>query len=289
MTDLIGGSQHHGAPSPLDVAAAGMVQSRYLMEQGRLVVDKTIEQAIAAYQTSSGARQMPRACGDVGRRERPGRRKTFSMIGQLDITASPAVLASLLATAIFPLVLAVLSRLPGLRERNALQFLASSTIIGGVWLLILSVAAGPAATGAELATSFMILASALLLYLEAWALLSRGYTIGLLLTLFHCKPPITEAELAASYRHGEGLGWIMRHRIGGLIAVRLVRRQDQLIVLTPAGTIVGMDQLHQLRYMLACRTLRKPRQFGSLRRQRDSAVGHVHFPDPKVGNFLGQS
>jgi hypothetical protein len=51
----------------------------------------------------------------------------------------------------------------------------------------------------------MILASALLVYLEIWALLTTGYTIGLLQTLFRCKRPVTDAELAASYRHG-GIG-----------------------------------------------------------------------------------
>src|SRR5260370_12756845 len=68
---------------------------------------------------------------------------------------------------------------------------------------------------AELATSFMILASALIVYLEIWALLSRGYTLGLLLTLFRGEHPMSDAQLAASYRQGEGVGWIMRHRLGG--------------------------------------------------------------------------
>ncbi len=136
-------------------------------------------------------------------------------------------------------MLAVLSRLPGLRERNALQFLAGSAIVIGLWLIALRAAAAPTATGGELATSLMILASTLLVYLEAWALLSRGYTIGLLLTLFRCQHSITDAELAAGYRHGKGLGWIMRHRLGGLISARLVRRQSDLIVLTPTGAIVA--------------------------------------------------
>ena len=85
----------------------------------------------------------------------------------------------------------------------------------------------------------MILASALLVYLEIWALLTTGYAIGLLQTLLHCKRPVTDAELAASYRHG-GLGCIMRSRIGGMISARLVRRQGDLIVLTPGGAIVAI-------------------------------------------------
>ena len=145
------------------------------------------------------------------------------MIGHLDFGAGAAVLISLLAAVLFPVVLAVLSRLPGLRDRNALQFFASSVVVVGFWAVALHAHGGPAATGAELVTSFMILAGAFLVYLEAWALLSRGYTLGLLLTLFRGKCPMTDAELATGYRQGQGLGWIMRHRLGGLLSARLVR------------------------------------------------------------------
>jgi hypothetical protein len=51
---------------------------------------------------------------------------------------------------------------------------------------------------------------------------------------------MTDAELAANYRQGEGVGWIMRHRLGGLMSARLVRRQGDRIVLTPAGAIIGI-------------------------------------------------
>src|SRR6266481_5397706 len=129
-----------------------------------------------------------------------------SMIGHLDFTAGPAVVVALIAAALFPAVLAVLSRLPRLRARNALQFLASSVIV----------------------------------YLEIWALLSRGYTLGLLLTLFRGEQPMSDAQLAASYRQGEGVGWIMRHRLGGLLSAGLVRRQGDGIVLTGTGAIIGI-------------------------------------------------
>jgi hypothetical protein len=161
------------------------------------------------------------------------------VIGHLDFAAGASVLISVLAAGLFPIVLAVLSRLPGLRDRNALQFLASSVAVVALWGIALHAHGGPAATGAELATSFMILASALLVYLEAWAILSRGYTLGLLLTLFRGKRPMTDAELSASYRHGQGLGWIMRHRLGGLLSARLVRRQGDLVILTFPGLVIA--------------------------------------------------
>jgi hypothetical protein len=160
------------------------------------------------------------------------------MLGHLDFTAGAAVVASLVAVALFPAVLAVLARLPRLRDRNALQFLASSVIVIAAWGVALQLM--PASSAADIATALMILAGALLVYLEAWGLLSRGYTLGLLLTLFRAKHPMSDAQLAASYRQGQGVGWIMRHRLGGLMSARLVRRQGDRIVLTPAGTLIGM-------------------------------------------------
>jgi len=51
---------------------------------------------------------------------------------------------------------------------------------------------------------------------------------------------MSDAQLAASYRQGEGVGWIMRHRLGGLLSAGLVRRQGDRVVLTPTGTIIGI-------------------------------------------------
>ena len=44
------------------------------------------------------------------------------MLGHLDFTAGAAVVTSLVAAAVFPAVLAVLARVPRLRDRNALSF-----------------------------------------------------------------------------------------------------------------------------------------------------------------------
>ena len=162
------------------------------------------------------------------------------MTGHLDFTAGAAVVSALVAAALFPAVLALLARLSRLRARNALQFLATSVIVVVLWVIALCVPGLRASSAAELATSFMMLACALIIYLEIWALLSRGYTLGLLLTLFRGKAPMSDAQLAASYRQGEGVGWIMRHRLGGLLSARLVRRQGDRVVLTGAGALIGI-------------------------------------------------
>jgi hypothetical protein len=119
----------------------------------------------------------------------------------------------------------------------------------GLWEIMFRLAGGAQPTGAELAASLMILAAAVLVYLEAWALLSRGYTLGLLLTLFHRNGPMTDAELAASYRQGEGLGWIMRHRLGALLSVRLVRQKDNIVVLSLTGLVVARLYRAAIRFL----------------------------------------
>jgi hypothetical protein len=79
----------------------------------------------------------------------------------------------------------------------------------------------------------MVIGSAVLVYLEIWGLLSRGYTLGLLTTIHQAGQPLPAAELARRYRGGEGLEWIMRHRLAGLEAAGLVRQDGENLVLTP--------------------------------------------------------
>src|ERR1700686_1817525 len=115
----------------------------------------------------------PQIAGDelkVGARDwRPDVLGTIRIVtNHLDFDTSAPVLAALLAAGIFPAVLAVVCRLPGLRGRNALQFLASSLMLTGLWGFALHVTPGPTPAEREIATSSMILAGALLVYLEAW-------------------------------------------------------------------------------------------------------------------------
>jgi len=167
--------------------------------------------------------------------------------------AWPTLLALILGVAM-PAYLFVVARLPGMAGRNALQFLIMFVLtllswIGLVWL-------GPASAGldvAEAVISLCILGAAALFYLEIWALLSRGYTLGLLLTLFQSSKPLTENELAAAYRGGDGLDWIMEHRLSGLAAANLVTIGNGVIALTPSGALIA----HLYRISVAILGLRK--------------------------------
>jgi hypothetical protein len=152
----------------------------------------------------------------------------------LEFTMSGTVIAAFVVSMGLPLCLLILARLPSLAGRNAIQFLISVLITIAAWAsaLLFVPAARPASAG-EIAIGAMVIGSAILIYLEVWALLSRGYTLGLMITIHQSGQPLPAAELARRYRRGEGLEWIMRHRLAGLEAAGLVRRNGENLVLTP--------------------------------------------------------
>ena len=171
----------------------------------------------------------------------------------LDFSLSVLVRNALLAGVLMPLYLAVVARIPAFYGRNALQFAIAFCIMAAFWGgFALWIKAD--CDWVEVATSLMILGCAALFYLEVWALLSRGYTLGLLLTLYRAKNPLTETDLAASYRGGEGVAWIMKHRLSGLKAAGLVKIFDQQIVLTP---FLGVSVAVLYKLILAALGLRK--------------------------------
>jgi hypothetical protein len=54
----------------------------------------------------------------------------------------------------------------------------------------------------------------------------------MLLTLYRASGPLDELSLAKNYRTGEGLGWIMKHRLQGLERTGLVTIDHGRIRLT---------------------------------------------------------
>jgi hypothetical protein len=131
-----------------------------------------------------------------------------------------------------PVFLWVASRPAPLKGRNAIQFLVSSVLVALAYATYSAVAADTA-SAVDLITGALLLACVNLLLLEFWALLSRGYTLGLLLTLQRSSPRgLTGDELAANYRSGDSVDWIMRHRLEGLIGAKLVRREGDRLMLT---------------------------------------------------------
>ncbi len=156
------------------------------------------------------------------------------MIASLDFSLTPTILYALVVGGALPLYLVALARLPWLSGRNALQFLTGFLAVIALWIGLLILWPGPQRPNlAELCIGVMTLGAGSLFYLEVWALLSRGYTLGLLVTLYRANRPLDEDELARSYRGGSGLSWIMQHRLSGLIGAGLVRQHGGMIILTP--------------------------------------------------------
>jgi len=164
----------------------------------------------------------------------------------------PGSLAAALAIAVLqPIYLWMAGRVPILKGRNALQFLFSGIACVGLWItaVLLFPVCSPRGY-AEATISLMALASSVLVYLELWGLISRGYTIGILLTLLNSVEPLSEREIANQYRGGKGLDWIMEHRLAGMLAAGMVRRDADRLVLT-RGRGAGVVKL----YEIAIRTL----------------------------------
>ncbi len=156
------------------------------------------------------------------------------MIGGLDFSLTPPILWALVVGCALPIYLAVIARVPSLAGRNTLQFLCGLLVMLVLWTGLIAFWPGPRPPDvADLCAGLMVLGAGSLFYLEVWGLLSRGYTLGLLLTLYRADRPLTEDELAQGYRGGSGLSWIMRHRLAGLIGAGLVRERGHVLKLTP--------------------------------------------------------
>jgi len=151
-----------------------------------------------------------------------------------DFTISGSLAAAFLTSAMLPFCLFVIVRLPLVVGRNALQFLISVIVIVLAWAgALLFIPATRPHDASEIIVGAMAIGTAVLFFLEIWALLSRGYTLGLLITMHRSGRALSAPELARSYRCGEGLDWIMRHRLAGLQSAGLVCQSGDAIVLTP--------------------------------------------------------
>lgn len=160
----------------------------------------------------------------------------------LDFSITPPLVAALAFAVLNPVWLAALARLPVLRGRNPLQFLLSTSVSLAGWAAYLCYAmrAQPIA-GSDLLLGAMAMAAATLVYLEVWALLSRGYTLSLLLALLRAGGAMPAGALAQVYRGGEGLNWVFAHRLSGLVGAGLVeRRNGMLAVKAPLGPAVAV-------------------------------------------------
>ncbi len=167
-------------------------------------------------------------------------------LSALDFNASlPLAVASTIGV-FLPLFLLPITRAPTLRSRNPLQFLLGVAATVAIWIAVIALfpSARPVAVS-EYVLCLMAIAGAALFYLEVWALMSRGYTLAVLQTLLEKQQPLSAAEIRALYRNGDGLDWILRHRLHGMVAARIIEQHGDHFILTPVrGVIVA--KLHRV-------------------------------------------
>jgi hypothetical protein len=159
----------------------------------------------------------------------------------VDFALPPAMAAALAAALLFPPCLAAMSRIGPLAGRHGSAFLASSLIMIVCWLAIVHWPGFPAFTLAEALGGLFVVLGAVIFYLQLWGLMTRGFSLGILLTLLKTGRPLTGEEIFVAYRDGDGLGWIMRHRLDGLCAAgMIVQDGDRLVLSSPTGTAIAM-------------------------------------------------
>lgn len=158
-------------------------------------------------------------------------------LATIDMTVPDALWIALPNALAVPVLLLATRLIAPIAESHALRFLLTAVVALAVW------AACMAAFGHtrldEIVLGLCLMLGTLLFYLEVWGLMTRGYSLGILLTLFKAQMPMTEQEIFARYRDGDGLNWIMQHRLGGLSAGGAVRRDGDRLALSPLGVCIA--------------------------------------------------
>lgn len=162
------------------------------------------------------------------------------MIGGFDFSMSAPLQCTVLMCTFFPFVLMFITKIRKLTQRNATQFFLSYLVVSAGWVISLVIINKVKPYDIEeLCVGFFLYHAVMLVYLEIWSLLSRGYTIGLLLTFYKADRPLNPQTLASLYRGGEGIDWLIKHRIMGLESAKLVHSQSDTIALTKRGVFVA--------------------------------------------------
>lgn len=163
------------------------------------------------------------------------------MIGGLDFSIDIPTQITLVVCFLFPCNLLFFTKLPFLVARNAIQFLYAFIFHSLFWItsIVFLNFYLKNITFYSILYAFFLYAGSMLVYLEIWGLLSRGYTLGLLLTFYKARKAISIEELAQLYRGGEGLEWLMKHRFAGLEAANLIKIDNNYIILTFRGKIIA--------------------------------------------------
>ncbi len=76
-------------------------------------------------------------------------------------------------------------------------------------------------------------------YLQVYSLAYRGFSLRIVMEVFR-NGSLNIAECAARYNKGLGVDWLIEDRLAGLVALRLIRREGNVIALrSPFARLAG--------------------------------------------------
>lgn len=85
----------------------------------------------------------------------------------------------------------------------------------------------------------LLLLSILIFTLGLWGLLTRGYSVALLVTLHSLGGNATIAELEKTYSGGRGLKWLTVKRLNGLSNAKIIKiEESQITIRKPLGPLL---------------------------------------------------
>ena len=92
---------------------------------------------------------------------------------------------------------------------------------------------------AVILSGLLLLLSILIFILGLWGLLTRGYTVALLVTLYSLGGKSTITELENTYSGGRGLKWLTTKRLNGLSNAKMIRiEKSQITIRKPLGLLI---------------------------------------------------
>ena len=119
-------------------------------------------------------------------------------------------------------------------KTGSVPLVVSAVTAAGFWLFLAW--ALPPANGfvpSEFLVGLSAFLGLLLCFVWFWFLLDRGYTLNMALVLARENQVSSAEEFARIYGDGQGLEWLFRKRLDGLVMLGLIRYDEKKIELTP--------------------------------------------------------
>ena len=88
-------------------------------------------------------------------------------------------------------------------------------------------------------SGLLLLLSILIFFLGLWGVLTRGYSVAILVSLYNVGGKATTTELEKNYSGGRGLEWLTAKRLNGLSVAKIIKiEKDQITIRKPLGPLL---------------------------------------------------